>query len=177
MAAAVALRPAAAIAPATPPPLAPAPTATPVPAAPLAPPVLALDRGIDLTPNGVIRPGSAQDYRAVREQPWFPALREATTHVRMWADWPTLQPEAIPCNTVANPGLANFLALDSQILAANADGLEVVLMPYRYPGWANGTAAIVRGSAQDAALAPQDRVRAEDHLRARPQGPRLPAPA
>jgi hypothetical protein len=58
----------------------------------------------------------------------------------------------------ANPGLPNLLALDAQIRAANADGVRVILMPYRYPGWVNGTAGIVPGSDADVALAPQDRL-------------------
>ena len=55
-------------------------------------PPLALRRGIDLTPNGIIRPGSPQDYRVLRAQPWAAPLIARMTHLRMWADWPTLQP-------------------------------------------------------------------------------------
>jgi hypothetical protein len=36
---------------------------------------LELRRGIDLTPNGVIRPGTPQDYRRLRAEPWAAPLR------------------------------------------------------------------------------------------------------
>ena len=102
-------------------------------ARPLPAPPLGLGRGIDLTPNGVIRPGSLQDYRVLRAQPWAEPLIARVTHLRLWADWPTLEPR---------PGAfagAHVAALDAQVDAAVADGLQVILMPYRYPRWANGT--------------------------------------
>jgi len=98
-----------------------------------------LRRGIDLTPNGVLRPGTPQDYRVLRAQPWAPALLAATNHLRLWADWPTLQPTPRPLADRANPGRPNLEALDAQVTAAAADGLQVILMPYRYPRWANAT--------------------------------------
>ena len=30
-----------------------------------------LQKGFDITPNGVLRPGSLQDYRVLKQQPWF----------------------------------------------------------------------------------------------------------
>ena len=52
-----------------------------------------LQKCIDITPNGVIRPWSLQDYRLIRVQPWWPKLRATTSWLRLWADWPTLQPQ------------------------------------------------------------------------------------
>jgi hypothetical protein len=119
-----------------------------------------LAAGLDLTPNGGIRPGSAQDYRVVRGQPWWPELRAAIGWLRVWADWPTLQPDpSFALGDPASPGRAALLALDEQIRFAKDDGLAVLLIPYRYPAWANGTAALAPGSPGDLALAPADRAR------------------
>src|SRR5688572_2258018 len=63
-----------------------------------------LAAAIDLTPNGIIAPGSPQDYLVVRAQPWWPAMRAVTTHLRLWADWPTLQPDpALPLGDARSP--------------------------------------------------------------------------
>ena len=107
--------------------------ATPAGAMPPPDPPLALRRGIDLTPNGIIRPGSPQDYRVLRAQPWAAPLIARMTHLRMWADWPTLQPRPDALDEAA------LATLDAQVDAAVADGLLVILMPYRYPRWANAT--------------------------------------
>ena len=53
-----------------------------------------IQKGFDITPNGVLRPGSLQDYRVLKQQPWFQALVDSSSHVRFWVDWPTLQPSA-----------------------------------------------------------------------------------
>jgi hypothetical protein len=113
-----------------------------------------LEAGLDLTPNGTIRPGSLQDYRVVRGLPWWPELRPVVGRLRMWADWPTLQPDpAFALGDPASPGHAALLALDEQIRFAKSDGLAVMLIPYRYPPWANGTA----GPEDDLTRAPADR--------------------
>ena len=52
-----------------------------------------LQKCIDITPNGVRQPWSLQDYRLIRVQPWWPKLRATTSWLRLWADWPTLQPQ------------------------------------------------------------------------------------
>ena len=44
--------------------------------------------------------------------------------------------------TRSAPGARRLQALDEQIRLANAHGIRVVLMPYRFPTWANGTAAL-----------------------------------
>jgi hypothetical protein len=100
----------------------------------------AMGRGIDLTPQGLRTPGAPQDYTVLRAQPWAPALLARTSHVRYWADWPFLQPRAeLALDDPANPGRPHLEALDAQVDAAVADGLQVILMPYRYPVWVNHT--------------------------------------
>jgi len=120
-----------------------------------------LEAGLDLTVHGVIFPGSAQDYRVVRTQPWWPALRDVVGRLRMWADWPSLQPERdVALGDPASRGTASLLALDDQIRRAVEDGLSVMLIPYRYPPWANGTADLEPGSRADLAHMAGDRARA-----------------
>lgn len=99
-----------------------------------------LEKCIDPTPNGVLRPLSPQDYRVYRTTPYWPRMLESTTHIRFWADWPSLQPSRqFAFGDPANPLHFRLTGLDEQIRLANADGLKVILMPYRYPKWANGT--------------------------------------
>jgi hypothetical protein len=121
-----------------------------------------LRKCLDITPNGVIRPGSLQDYRVLRAQPWWPALRATSSHLRLWADWPTLQPDAgVAIDDPASRGRPNLLAFDEQIRLAAADGLRVILMPYRYPRWANGTAGIDPASDENLLFEPENRVRSQ----------------
>ena len=116
-----------------------------------------LQKGFDITPNGVLRPGSLQDYRVLKQQPWFQALVESSDHVRFWVDWPTLQPsEHYEVGNPNGPNHWNLLGLDEQIRMVNADGLKVILMPYRYPRWVNGMAGLT-GSA-DFSVHPEDRM-------------------
>jgi hypothetical protein len=121
-----------------------------------------LRKCIDIGPSGVVSPGAVNDYRALRRQPWWAPLRATTSHIRLWADWPSLQPErgkpvgeGIGDRSNAADSLA---ALDAQLTAATEDGLDVILVPYRYPLWTNGTEGIVIGSQQDSDFFPQDRV-------------------
>ena len=100
----------------------------------------AMGLGIDLTPQGLRTPGVLQDYTALRVQPWAPPLIARATHVRFWVDWPFVQPDgAIALGDPANPGLPHLQALDAQVDAVVADGLEAILMPWRYPRWVNHT--------------------------------------
>jgi hypothetical protein len=117
-----------------------------------------LQKCIDITPNGVIVPWSLQDYRLIRVQPWWPKLRATTSWLRMWADWPTLQPrrEYAP-DDPRSGGYGNLLAFDEQIKLAVADGLNVILMPYRYPLWANGNDQRPFDSDDNLFHLPQDR--------------------
>jgi hypothetical protein len=126
-----------------------------------------LRKCIDIAPTAVIRPqsGTAFDYRTLRQQPWWPALRATTSHLRLWADWPAIQPEAgLPPGQGREPGpvsadgAAGLAVLDGQIKSANEDGMHVIVLPYRYPNWANGTLGVVAGGPEDSDLAPWDRV-------------------
>jgi hypothetical protein len=106
--------------------------------------------GIDLTPQGLRTPGVLQDYTVLREQRWAPPLIARATHIRFWADWPFLQPDgAIALADPANPGRPHLRALDAQVDAAVADGLDVILMPYRYPRWVNHTERHFHGKSPE----------------------------
>ena len=103
-----------------------------------------LRRCVAMGPAGTMWPGSAQDLRYGSNRQW---LRDsATKWVRLWADWPTLEPQQGQFDQF------RWDALDAQIAAARADGMEVILTPYRFPTWANGTAAMT--SAQLTASMP-----------------------
>ena len=91
-----------------------------------------------------------------RQQPWWPALRATTSWLRLWADWPSLQRVA-GAPPGSGDGAASLDALDAQIDAALADGMEIILMPYRYPRWANGTGAPSSGRPGNWELQPWDR--------------------
>ena len=93
---------------------------------------------LDIGPGGVIAPGSAQDLRVAGNAGYY--ADTGTRWIRMWADWPSLQPdgERAPDDPLS-PGGANLRALDEQIALANRLGIRVLLMPYRFPRWANGT--------------------------------------
>ncbi len=99
-----------------------------------------LAKCIDITPNGVLRPGFPQDYREYRKNDWFPRLLATTSHIRFWVDWPSLQPRKdIAFGDPANPDHFKLTGLDEQIQLAKQDGLKTILLPYRYPRWVNGT--------------------------------------
>ena len=110
----------------------------------------AMGLGFDLTPQGVRTPGVLQDYTVLRTQPWALALIARATHVRFWVDWPFVQPKgAIGLADPANPGLPHLLALDAQVDAAVGDGLQVILMPWRYPRWVNHTTVHFNGKSPE----------------------------
>ena len=114
---------------------------------------------IDIGPGGVIYPGSAQDYRAASNRTYFSDTQ--TGWIRLWADWPSLQPDGrYRIDDPASPGYAKLQALDAQIRQACADGLRVMLLPYRHPLWANGTASLVRNSDAEISFAYADRMSA-----------------
>ena len=93
---------------------------------------------LDIGPGGVIAPGSAQDLRVAAQRGLLRRHRDPLDP--LWADWPSLQPdgERAPDDPLS-PGRANLRALDEQIGLANRLGIHVMLMPYRFPRWANGT--------------------------------------
>jgi hypothetical protein len=127
-----------------------------------APPRSALTKLIDIGPDGVISPGSAQDLRFAANASYF--ADTGTPWIRMWADWPSLQPDGgFAPDDPRSPGYARLLALDAQIALACARGLKVMLMPYRFPEWVNGGLA---GAVED----PRGRA-VEYMLPADPYGP------
>lgn len=109
-----------------------------------------LTRMVAVGPYGTIYPGSAQDLRTGSALELITSSRTAT--VRLWADWPTL----VPARGQVDP--VRLAGLDAQIVAARRAGLGVILSLYRFPGWANGTAAL--GADALAATMP-DRRRAD----------------
>jgi hypothetical protein len=78
------------------------------------------------TPGRGVAIGPSQDYLADRQR----FAETGTPWVRMWADWPRVQPRPD-----RPPDLA---ALDRQIDAARDDGRGVVLTAWRFAPWAGG---------------------------------------
>src|SRR3712207_3829707 len=101
-----------------------------------------LQRGIVLGPGGV---GDEQRYPTNRRY----VAETGCRWVRLWAEWPKLQPRA------DRP--PDFGPLDREIAAARADGLNVMVTAWRYPRWANGTARLT--PEQDAVYELADRLR------------------
>jgi hypothetical protein len=125
-----------------------------------------LRRIIDLGAGGSSRPGSIGDYRFDDNRLYFAETR--TSWVRLWADWPTLQPDpARPPDDPDGAGSAVLLALDDQIRAANQDGVKVLLQLYRFPLWANGLEALgaQRNSDAEISYAYADRIAPADWTR------------
>ena len=118
-----------------------------------------LRRIIDFGPGAGVYPGSANDYRFHDNRTYV--AETGTPWIRLWADWPSLQPDpAIAVDAPENPGLAWLQALDDQIATARADGVRVLLVAHRFPTWANGTAelAAVRNTDGEASFAFADRM-------------------
>jgi hypothetical protein len=106
---------------------------------------------LDIGPGGVIYPGSAQDLRYHDNTTYFADTN--TPWIRMWADWPSLQPDpAFAIDDPRSPGYWKLQCLDEQIALANSRGINVMLMPYRFPTWANGTAALAAQKNTDAEI-------------------------
>jgi hypothetical protein len=107
---------------------------------------------IDIGPGGVIYPGSAQDLRYAANARYF--ADTGTPWIRMWADWPSLQPHpGFAPGDPGSPGFWRLQALDAQIALARTRGLKVLLMPYRFPTWVNGTASLAARRDEDAEIA------------------------
>jgi hypothetical protein len=96
---------------------------------------------IDIGPNGVIVPGSAQDYR-YHDNPRL--VSDARTGwIRLWAPWQHLQPDQrYAIDDPRSPGYFRLQSLDAQIRQACTNGLRVMLVPYCFPTWANGLDAV-----------------------------------
>src|SRR4051794_40032693 len=99
-----------------------------------------LRRMVVLGPSGTIQPGTSHDYRQADNRRFF--AETGTRWVRMWADWPTLMPDASGFDPVI------IDSLDEQVALARRDGLRIVLTLYRFPTWANGADQIDPVAAQ-----------------------------
>jgi hypothetical protein len=96
-----------------------------------------LRRIIDMGSGGTTRPGSPGDLRFHDNRAFL--AETGASWVRLWADWPTLQPDPARAPDDPDGAGAPFLAaLDDQIRVANEDGVKVLLQVYRFPLWANG---------------------------------------
>jgi hypothetical protein len=116
-------------------------------------------RIVDLGQGATLHPGSPADLRVGDNRALL--AESGTAAVRLWADWPILQPDpAVAPGDPASRGAPFLAALDGQIAAANEDGLRVVLQFYRFPTWANGTAelAAARGTDAEISFAYADRI-------------------
>jgi hypothetical protein len=107
-----------------------------------------LRRAVAIGPGGI---GGEQRYEANRR--FF--AETATPWVRMWADWPVLQPERDRTPDQGS-GAAALARLDAGIARARADGLSVMLTAWRFPRWANGTDSL--SPAADAGYQLEDRI-------------------
>src|SRR4051812_50136382 len=92
---------------------------------------------VALGPSGTITRGSSHDYRRAASRRFF--AETGTRWVRMWADWPTLMPDA--------GGFAPAVidSLDEQIALARRDGLRVVVTPYRFSAGGDGVGRVGQG--------------------------------
>lgn len=118
-----------------------------------------LTRIVDLGAGATLHPGSANDLLVGDNRALL--AQSGTAWVRIWADWPSIQPDpAFTLGDPAGPGAPFLAALDAQIAAANQDGLRVALQLYRFPVWANGTEALdaVRGTDAEISHAYADRI-------------------
>jgi hypothetical protein len=111
----------------------------------------ALRRILDLGPNATIWPGSPGDLRFHDNRQILRDTR--SSWVRIWADWPRLQPDPLlAIDDPASPGLPFLQVLDEQIAIANAEGVRVLLVVHRIAPWANGTAGLVPLKGTDAEI-------------------------
>jgi hypothetical protein len=93
-----------------------------------------LRRAVAVGPGGI---AGEQLYAANRR--FF--AETGTPWVRMWADWPALQPERSG-SPGGGSGARALARLDAGIAQAKADGLSEMLTAWRFPRWANGTEAL-----------------------------------
>ena len=102
-----------------------------------------------------------------------------TRWVKLWVRWDQVQPlpaSSVPFDRlgdpVANPGYPFLAALDAQIELARAQSppIGVVLTPWLFPKWANGTSDLVDAIPGDRAFFPEDRLAAGDHAQGDPEG-------
>jgi hypothetical protein len=86
-------------------------------------------------PNRFFYPNAKQNVRILRES--------GTGWVRLWLDWPTLQPtqDFVFANIYDDPRTQAFIKnLDAQVVLARKSNIKVMLVIHqRFPHWANGT--------------------------------------
>ncbi len=119
-------------------------------------------RVIDLGLAATLRPGSAHDLRVGANRALL--AETGTEWVRLWADWPSLQPDpALAPDDPASPGRPWLQALDEQIELACRDGVAVLLVAHRFPLWATGLEALapLRDTDAEIGFAPADRTTRE----------------
>lgn len=118
-----------------------------------------LRKCIDIAPTPISSPdiNPPNDYAKLVLQPWWPALRATTSHIRLWVDWAWFQddPEKEPGGTPRSA--LSLAALDRHVKSASDDGLAVIVVVYRYPDWANDTVGVTPGAVDDD-FHPWDRV-------------------
>jgi hypothetical protein len=86
-----------------------------------------LRKCVSLGAQGGIVPRSMQDYQVQTRY-----ITETNTRwAKLWADWPTLEP-----NDGEYPEHL-WAGLDAQVQRANAEGRRLILTAYRFPLWAN----------------------------------------
>lgn len=123
----------------------------------------------------VIHGDDAQFAPAGRQQKYetnraFILGTNADRYVRLWAPWNQIFPNAAgidgsgtlipglgPGEGVNASGLAPLQRLDEEIAWACRDGVNVILTPYQFPWWSNGTAGINANTEQDYRHQPYDR--------------------
>jgi len=93
-----------------------------------------------------------------------------TRWVKLFVRWDQVQPlppSSVPWDRlddpVANPGQPFLAALEAQVELARSQkpAIGVVVMPWLFPKWANGTGHLVDGIPGDLDFFPQDRMKAE----------------
>ena len=109
---------------------------------------------VDIGPGGVDLPrlGAGSALRAAT-CPTSPTPARAGS--ACGPDWPSLQPHPdYAPDDPRSPGAWQAQALDEQIRLANARGIKVMLMPYRFPTWVNGTSTLSAQKNTDARSPP-----------------------
>ena len=115
-----------------------------------------LAKCIDVTPRGTSQAFGKDNYLQMRSEPWSQELVDNVSHVRFWADFPSLWPNGHePLGTGA--GAFPFAVFDACIRKANEDGLKVIVVPYRYPRWVSFTHGFATTSDENLYRNPEDR--------------------
>ena len=128
-----------------------------------------LRRCLNFNPSGNHTPGSDGDYRAWNNE----AMTRETGFkwVKFWVFWPLIQPlppSQLPISalgTSQNPGYPHLQALDAQVARARAGGRKVIILPWQFPRWANGTGHLRANTVEEVEFHPQDRMTSAEYQR------------